>query len=97
MSLALKNVHAHYGGFHVLHDISLEVGQGTIHVLLGRNGAGKTTTLRTIFGLMDRWSGSITLDGAEIGGKAPHLITRSGLSSFQNIAACSLALPCVRI
>lgn len=80
MSLTLSDVHAYYGNFHVLQDISLAVQQGTIHVLLGRNGAGKTTTLRTIFGLMDKWSGSITLDGASIGGRAPHLITRAGLA-----------------
>jgi branched-chain amino acid transport system ATP-binding protein len=80
MSLSLSNVHAYYGNFHVLQNISLTVEQGTIHVLLGRNGAGKTTTLRTIFGLMDKWSGSITLDGVSIGGRAPHLITRAGLS-----------------
>src|SRR5690349_11918150 len=80
MSLILSNINAHYGGFHVLHDVSLTVQRGTIHVLLGRNGAGKTTTLRTVFGLMPRWSGSITLDGAEIGGKPPHLITRAGLA-----------------
>jgi len=80
MSLSVEKVNAYYGNFHVLQDVSLKVEQGTIHVLLGRNGAGKTTTLRTIFGLMDKWTGSITLDGNEIGGKAPHLITRAGLA-----------------
>jgi branched-chain amino acid transport system ATP-binding protein len=80
MSLSLDTVNAYYGNFHVLQDVSLVVEQGTIHVLLGRNGAGKTTTLRTIFGLMSKWSGSITLDGTEIGGRPPHLITRAGLA-----------------
>ena len=80
MSLTLTGVNAYYGNFHVLHDVSLSVQQGTIHVLLGRNGAGKTTTLRAIFGLLERWSGSIKLDGTEIGGRPPHLITRAGLA-----------------
>ena len=80
MSLTLTGVNAYYGSFHVLHDVSLSVQQGTIHVLLGRNGAGKTTTLRAIFGLLERWSGSIKLDGTEIGGRPPHLITRAGLA-----------------
>jgi len=80
MSLTLTGVNAYYGNFHVLHDVSLSVQQGTIHVLLGRNGAGKTTTLRAIFGLLERWSGSIKLEGTEIGGRAPHLITRAGLA-----------------
>ena len=80
MSLTLTGVNAYYGNFHVLHDVSLSVQQGTIHVLLGRNGAGKTTTLRAIFGLLERWSGSIKLDGTEIGRRPPHLITRAGLA-----------------
>jgi branched-chain amino acid transport system ATP-binding protein len=80
MSLTLDGINAYYGNFHVLHDLSLSVEEGTIHVLLGRNGAGKTTTLRTIFGLLERWSDSIKLDGAEIGGRPPHLITRAGLA-----------------
>ena len=80
MSLSVENVNAYYGNFHVLQGVSLLVEQGTIHVLLGRNGAGKTTTLRTIFGLMDKWTGSISLDGVQIGGKQPHLITRAGLA-----------------
>jgi len=80
MSLGVENVNAYYGNFHVLQGVSLLVEQGTIHVLLGRNGAGKTTTLRTIFGLMDKWTGSISLDGVQIGGKQPHLITRAGLA-----------------
>jgi branched-chain amino acid transport system ATP-binding protein len=80
MSLVASGINAHYGGFHVLHDVSLRVQQGSIHALLGRNGAGKTTTLRTIFGLLDRWSGSITLDDVIIGGLPPHRITQSGLA-----------------
>jgi branched-chain amino acid transport system ATP-binding protein len=80
MSLIASGINAYYGGFHVLHDVSLRVQQGTIHALLGRNGAGKTTTLRTIFGLLDRWSGSITIDDVKIGGLPPHRITQSGLA-----------------
>ena len=80
MNLSVEKVNAYYGNFHVLQDVSILVEQGQIHVLLGRNGAGKTTTLRTIFGLMNKWTGSITLDGAEIGGKPAHLITRAGLA-----------------
>jgi branched-chain amino acid transport system ATP-binding protein len=80
MSLIASGINAYYGGFHVLHDVSLRVQQGTIHALLGRNGAGKTTTLRTIFGLLDRWSGSITIDDVKIGGLPPHRITHSGLA-----------------
>jgi branched-chain amino acid transport system ATP-binding protein len=80
MTLAIAHVNAWYGNFHVLSEVSLAVAEGSIHVLLGRNGAGKTTTLRTIFGLMDRWSGSIRLDDVDLGRLPPHRITRAGLA-----------------
>ena len=35
MTLLLKNISAGYSGFRVLHDVSLAVEQGEIHVLLG--------------------------------------------------------------
>jgi len=42
--LSLEKVNTYYGYSHILHDISLEVKEGEIVVLLGRNGVGKTTT-----------------------------------------------------
>ena len=80
MSLVIDRINAYYGNFHVLHDVSLNVERGELHALLGRNGAGKTTTLRTVFGLMDKWTGSITRDGEPLGGQAPHRINRAGLA-----------------
>ncbi|MEZ5910710.1 MAG: ABC transporter ATP-binding protein [Hyphomicrobiaceae bacterium] len=80
MTLSVRNINAYYDNFHVLNGVSLDVEQGTIHVLLGRNGAGKTTTLRTIFGLMSKWSGEITLNGRDLGRLPPHQITRAGLA-----------------
>ncbi|MGH6661650.1 MAG: ATP-binding cassette domain-containing protein, partial [Rhodospirillales bacterium] len=80
MSLVIDCINAYYGNFHVLHDVSLNVERGELHALLGRNGAGKTTTLRTVFGLMDKWTGSITRDGEPLGGQTPHRINRAGLA-----------------
>jgi len=80
MTLRIAEINAYYGNFHVLNGLSLDVLQGTIHTLLGRNGAGKTTTLRTIFGLMERWDGSITLDGKDLSHRPPHEINRAGLA-----------------
>jgi multiple sugar transport system ATP-binding protein len=50
-----------------LSDLSLDVGDGEFFVLLGPTGAGKTTTLRLIAGLDPPDSGSILIDGEDVG------------------------------
>jgi len=80
MTLRVADVNAYYGNFHVLNGVSLQVERGTIHTLLGRNGAGKTTTLRTIFGLMNKWTGTIFIDDEEISKRQPYEINRAGLA-----------------
>lgn len=64
--LELVDVDAYYGTSRVLQRVSLSVADGELLFVLGRNGVGKTTLLRTILGLMDRASGSIRLDGADL-------------------------------
>jgi branched-chain amino acid transport system ATP-binding protein len=66
--------------FEVLHGISFDVEQGETAVLFGLNGAGKTTTVTTIAGMRAPWSGSITFDGQEIGGRSPSDLVKSGIS-----------------
>ncbi|MFP5321035.1 MAG: ABC transporter ATP-binding protein [Acidimicrobiia bacterium] len=66
--------------FEVLHGISFEVEQGETAVLFGLNGAGKTTTVTTIAGMRAPWSGSITFDGEEIGGRSPSELVKAGIS-----------------
>jgi branched-chain amino acid transport system ATP-binding protein len=64
--LKLEGVHTHIGAYHVLHGVDLEVGHGSVTLLLGRNGAGKTTTLRTAMGLWPASAGRILFDGQDI-------------------------------
>lgn len=64
--LKVDNVTKYYGDFRAVHNLSFEVNKGEIFGLLGVNGAGKTTTFRMILGLLDKSSGSITLDDKEI-------------------------------
>jgi branched-chain amino acid transport system ATP-binding protein len=78
--LALGDLHVSYGAIAALRGVSLEVRQGEIVTLIGSNGAGKSTTLRTVSGLLRPVRGSVTFDGQDITGMAPHLIVRRGLS-----------------
>ena len=49
----------------VLDDITLELGEGHIHGLLGCNGIGKTTLLKLICGIMRPTSGEVLVDGVD--------------------------------
>lgn len=77
--LEVKEIQTFIGQFHILEDISVEVPDGSITVLLGRNGAGKTTTLKSILGLTPPSSGTILLDGEEVQGLAPYKIASKGI------------------
>jgi branched-chain amino acid transport system ATP-binding protein len=64
--LSVDNITAGYGEGPVIRDVSLSIEDGSITSLIGRNGVGKTTTLRTIMGLIDPISGSITYDNENV-------------------------------
>jgi branched-chain amino acid transport system ATP-binding protein len=64
--LSVRNLDAYYGRAHILADLSLEVGEGEVVVLLGRNGAGKSTTLKSIMGLVRPARGEVTFAGRRI-------------------------------
>ena len=76
--LRLENVHAFYGKSHILHGVSLEVGEGEVVGILGRNGVGKTTTLKSIIGLVER-KGLIEFNGQDISRLPPYRIARLGI------------------
>ena len=78
--LKIDNIDVYYGAIHALKGISLEVNEGEIVTLIGANGAGKSTTLRTISGLLQPKTGSITFLGQSIAGVRAHEIVKKGIS-----------------
>jgi len=79
MMLDISNICAGYGSLRVVSDASLTIQKGQIATLIGPNGAGKSTLLKAISGLVNIQEGSIKLNGAEIVGLKPHLISRQGI------------------
>jgi branched-chain amino acid transport system ATP-binding protein len=75
--LSLNSVVAGYGRTQILNGISLDIAAGERLALIGRNGMGKTTLLATIMGLTQLHSGSVTLNGTQIGAMPTH--RRAGL------------------
>lgn len=75
-----RNLTAGYGEVGVLHDVSLQVAEGSITALVGSNGAGKTTLMRTLSGLMRQRDGEIMFDGIDVAGCPPNERIALGLS-----------------
>jgi branched-chain amino acid transport system ATP-binding protein len=78
--LTLDNVHTHYGKSHILHGVSIDVQAGEVVGLLGRNGVGKSTTLKTVMGLVRPSEGTVTFEGKQVGGMAPHHLAHLGIA-----------------
>jgi len=73
-----------FGGFNAVDGVSFGVDEGEIHAVIGPNGAGKTTMFNLITGHLRPSSGSVRFAGADITGRRPHVIARSGLTrAFQ--------------
>ena len=82
--LAVNGLVKRFGGFHALDGLSFHVSSGEILGLVGPNGSGKTTAINVISGLYAPDGGTLTYDGAPIGGMASHKIVHRGVNrTFQ--------------
>jgi branched-chain amino acid transport system ATP-binding protein len=79
-ALALTDIDAFYGDSHVLHRISLRLGEGRLLGLLGRNGAGKSTAMNVTVGLLPPRHGAVTVYGRPVTGRAPEVVAAQGLA-----------------
>jgi branched-chain amino acid transport system ATP-binding protein len=82
--LSLRGLSIAFGGLRAVQDVSLEVLPGTLTALIGPNGAGKTTLFALMSGFLKPDTGTVTFDGRDITGVAPHLNARAGMTrTFQ--------------
>lgn len=63
----------------VLREIDLAVEEGEIVGVVGKNGVGKTTLMKTVIGLLEPSTGSITYDGRDVTHDAPDARASSGI------------------
>ncbi len=68
--VSLTGVHKHYGDYHALRGIDLDIRAGEFFSLLGPSGCGKTTLLRVIAGFEEVSEGTVLLDGRNMKGVA---------------------------
>lgn len=83
-SLFIESLSASYGFVHVLHGVSIRLGDGETVALLGTNGNGKSTLMNCIIGMVKPDSGGVFLDTeggrVELTGKAPEEMVNLGIS-----------------
>jgi branched-chain amino acid transport system ATP-binding protein len=78
--LKVEGLQAWYGESHILHGVGFEIGRGELVTLLGRNGAGKTTTLKSVMGIVEKRTGSVTFEGKQTIAQPSDSIARLGLA-----------------
>jgi urea transport system ATP-binding protein len=78
--LRIDRIDTFYGTSHILHGVTLSVGDGELVAVLGRNGAGKTTLLRSITGVNPPSAGRIELSGTDITQMRSHRRNHLGIS-----------------
>ena len=83
MTGAILDVEALEAGYEtgapIVRGVSLKVMPGEIVAILGPNGAGKSTLIKSIAGLVSKFSGSVRLHGADITEVKVHQLARRGL------------------
>lgn len=75
----IRNIKKSFGSLQVLNGIDLHIGKGEIVSIVGPSGAGKTTLLQIIGTLDKPDSGSVTVDGIDVGN-----LSSAKLSDFRN-------------
>jgi len=78
--IELTQVHKAFGPKKVLQGVNLTIPKGSSMVIIGGSGTGKSVLLKSVLGLVSPDSGSITLDGQEVGtGDRDAFLARFGM------------------
>lgn len=78
--LKVEHIDVFYGDLQVLWDISFEVREGEIVVLVGANGAGKSTTIKTVSSLLKPANGTITFQEKRLDLIPAHRVIEHGVA-----------------
>src|SRR5207249_2609501 len=77
--LEVRSIAKRYGDVLALTDLTVDVGERSCLVLLGRNGAGKTTALRCMAGVLAPSAGTVRVDGIDAASEPAAVRERVGL------------------
>jgi ABC-type sugar transport system ATPase subunit len=83
----VHNVSKRFGGVQALAEVSIMIGRGSIHGLVGENGAGKSTLAKIIGGVHQPDGGELLVDGEPVRFTSPRGALAVGIASIaQEIA-----------
>ena len=80
--LELRRIAKRFGATQALQDVSLVLGAGEVHALLGENGAGKSTLIKIMTGVHQPDGGEILLEGAPVGVSSSAEAQRLGIAAI---------------
>ena len=83
-SVQIRDVRKSFGGFEVLHGVTIPIEDGAFVVLVGPSGCGKSTLLRMLAGLENITSGTISIGDRVVNNVQPK--ERDIAMVFQNYA-----------
>ena len=87
--IQFENITKRFAGVTALDDVTLSIGRGECHALMGENGAGKSTLIKALTGVYDIDSGSITVGGTEQRFSSPRQAQDAGISTvYQEVNLC---------
>ncbi|WP_434512531.1 ABC transporter ATP-binding protein [Desulfitobacterium sp. AusDCA] len=78
--LKVNSINVSYGKVEVIKQVSFEVNQGEVVVIIGANGAGKTTIMKTVTGLLKPTQGEISFEGNNTTRIAAEKIVKLGIA-----------------
>ena len=78
--LEMRGISKTFPGVKALDNVNLTVRAGTVHALMGENGAGKSTLMKCLFGIYNKDSGDITLDGKPVDFKSSKEALENGVA-----------------
>ncbi|MBM6387510.1 MAG: ATP-binding cassette domain-containing protein [Paenibacillus sp.] len=84
-SIQVIGLQKSYKQLHVLKGVDFEVEKGSIFALLGSNGAGKTTVVKILTTLLQKDSGTATVNGFDVAANPDHV--RQAISLTGQFAA----------
>ncbi len=80
--LELHGIYKSFPGVEALKDVSLDVGRGETHILLGENGAGKSTLIKILSGVYQPDYGYIRFKGQVVNFNQPGDAQKAGISTI---------------
>lgn len=78
--LTMTGISKRFGATQALDKVSLEIGPGEVHALIGENGAGKSTLMKLLSGVYRPDAGQMTLAGAAFAPATPAAALRRGVA-----------------